>query len=139
MADVIDVEEYRKTSEDESGAERGPIRCKCVFFNQAGQSVHVNKLTHTIDGNETVLLQDKDVGEGKSLECRGIVSYSGVPVHDYWYLEIVRDGHKYSNNSFWCDLTSADGGGTVTVRVDKSYLYTDFPESSGCWKTLKKR
>ena len=128
-------------TKQEAGAdlERGPIRCTCHFFNQTGTKIHVTLLRHTIDDNETVLLKDRDLANAESVKCKDILSYSQVPVNDYWHVEFEADGHSYTNSSFYCNLTKNDDGGDVVVRVDLSHLHLDPPKSSGCQKKLNKQ
>ncbi|MDJ0945683.1 MAG: hypothetical protein QNJ30_19620 [Kiloniellales bacterium] len=139
MTDVIDTLDDSTIPEEKAGVERGPIICKGAFFNETGRTIEVKELTHSIDGNKRTLLRNKTVGNGQAVKSNDVHSYSGVPVNDYWYLEIVMDGKTYSNDSFSCNLGEDDNKGTVYFRVYQSYFYLDRPARSSCYSKMKKR
>jgi hypothetical protein len=54
---------------------------------------------------------------------------------DYWYIEFIADGTKYScKDNFYCFLTSddAESGEPVMLTFSKGDLTVNPPRSSGC-------
>lgn len=121
MADVIDVDENRKTAKDEPGPIGDPINCDATITNDTGKLLTVNRLVHTYDRQDDVLLSETTEVRDKCTEdCdRKIHSHSGTRNMDSWSLEMVWDGLTYITdpNPYYYDMDSRSAGGTVRLVV----------------------
>ena len=138
MADVIDVDKNRETTEQESDGVGRRIDYKCVFFNETDKRIHVNKLIHLWDSPATDLLVDKDVPAGESVHCESFHSHPSRGTKNSWTLEMVMDGKQYSNDRLVCDLWEKDAG-TVFIRLYKMALCVDPLQTDGRNTPMKQR
>ena len=137
MADVIDVDENRETTEHQP--ERR-VDCECVFFNQTDKTIVVNQVGFNWDGPQPLLSSKHEVAAGKALRCDNGFYYHASKSHKtYWTLDVKIDGNGYKNEKLEVDLWERDGGQTVTARLYKMQLFVDPPKSESRSKPMKKQ
>ncbi|MFK8009388.1 MAG: hypothetical protein AB8H03_23710 [Saprospiraceae bacterium] len=116
---------------------------KCCVKNDWGAEITNINVTHRYDNDHTDSKHYDRIEQGATSDTFNIGYWTGTfrSGKDYWYIEFTDSTGTTWNckSNFYCYLTDADKGKTITLVITNHNMEVDCPDSSDCNVSLHQK